>query len=53
MRFEGAIIGPNLLAMEVPNFTNRCVAGFLISSLFAVDELQASHKWVRLNNTHG
>ena len=53
MRFKGAIIGPNLLAMEVPNFTNRCVAGFLMSSLFAVDGLQASDKWVRLNNTHG
>ena len=32
---------------------NRCIAGFLISSLFAVGWLQASDKWVRLNNTHG
>ena len=32
---------------------NRCVSGFLIFSLFALGGLQASDKWVRLNNTHG
>jgi len=32
---------------------NRCIAGFLISSLFAVGWLQASDKWVQVNNTHG
>src|SRR5437899_10075218 len=37
----------------MPNFMNRCIAGFLISSLFAVGWLQASDKWVQVNNTHG
>ena len=32
---------------------NRCIARFLISSLFAVGWLQASDKWVQVNNTHG
>ena len=32
---------------------NRCIAGFLIFSLFAVGGLQAADEWVRLNNTHG
>src|SRR6266478_6040616 len=46
--FKGAVIGAN-----PPNFMNRCVAGFLLFSLFAMGGLQASDKWVRLNNTHG
>ena len=46
---ESCLSRKNLL----PNFMNRCVAGFLIFSLSAVGELQASDKCVQVNNTHG
>ena len=32
---------------------NRCVARFLSFSLFALGGLQASDKWMQVNNTHG
>src|SRR5260370_10356520 len=48
------MIGPNpRWRTKTPIFMNRCIAGFLIFSFFALGGLQASDKWVRVNNTHG
>ena len=32
---------------------NRCIAKFLIFSLFALGGVQAADEWVQVNNTHG
>ena len=41
------------LAIEGDKSMNRSLAGVLIFSLLAAVGLQASDKWVQLNNTHG
>ena len=37
----------------ISGFMDRCIAKFLIFSLFAVGGLQAADEWVQVNNTHG
>src|SRR5260370_12568418 len=48
------MIGPNpRWRTKTPIFMNRCIAGFLIFSFLALGGLQASDKWVQVNNTQG